>query len=405
MKPDPKQGLAEIWPRVRAEIAQARQRELTRRKVMRIGAALGLLVLGAVVVMMQFRAGNPAPPAQLWGFQPWHMAGINPAIGISEDYPLDRGKRIFVVQGQGDQQRLVCLEKRTGAKRWTSPFAFSDCRLAADDERVYLLADTGSGEWTCTALKAQNGETLWTGAAGRPAGAAFSALTIGSHGLCWTEGNRLVMRDPATGGRRWTKTLDSSRVLSSPVELADSLYVGTGDQLRALDPKNGDLLWSCQLRGGGVLGLKRPLLKGRAGRIFCALPGSSAGGTLNCIDANTHELLWTQETEAPTRLDVCENEIFVRSQSLSAFEARTGQALWQVSAGGCGTVSFSGNRVYLVNATERGLVLALDGRTGKQLWTQPVAGSCNGIVVSGPVGFLSGNDRILYAFRLHARSS
>jgi glucose dehydrogenase len=86
---------------------------------------------------------------------------------------------------------------------------------------------------------------------------------------------------------------------------------------------------------------------------------------------------------------------------LLAFDARTGQPLWQAPAGGCGTLSFEGNRVYLVDAKERSRVLALDAATGSQVWTRAMAASCNGIIVTGGMGILSGNDHTLYAFALN----
>jgi len=49
-------------------------------------------------------------------------------------------------------------------------------------------------------------------------------------------------------------------------------------------------------------------------------------------------------------------------------------------------------------------VLVLDGATGRRLEARPIAGSCNGIVVSGCMGFIGSNDGDLYAFPVRNRS-
>jgi outer membrane protein assembly factor BamB len=94
---------------------------------------------------------------------------------------------------------------------------------------------------------------------------------------------------------------------------------------------------------------------------------------------------------------VADGRLYARSRELDALDAVTGRALWSVPIGGCGGLSFDEGTVYAVDADSRGRMVALDDRTGRPLWHRDLAGSCNGIVVSGGMGFLSGNNGRLHA--------
>jgi outer membrane protein assembly factor BamB len=282
---------------------------------------------------------------------------------------------------------------------------FAKCRLAADNQRVYLMANGRDGNWICAALSAKNGATLWTQPASETPAGPPSTLTLLRNGLCWSEGNRVVLREPATGRLLWSRTVGRGGLLSAPVQQGTTLFTAALDQLHALNPRTGDVLWSQPLASHTVLAnLTRPMLEAGAGRIFCASRDDQGKGVLRCIEPATRQVLWTRETAAPLKLHFHSERLFVRTPDLNAFDTRTGRPLWQAPVGGCGTLSFRGNRVYLVDAAEKSRVLALDVVTGKQVWTHAVVASCNGIVVTGHYGILSGNDRTLYTFDLNDQS-
>jgi outer membrane protein assembly factor BamB len=398
---DPNSGLDRIWPGVRAEIESARRKQAFRRKATRVAAVSCLVVAVGAVALIGFKVAVP----EVWAFHPWQLQDISSEIGVSADYPLTRGKHIFVVHGHGDHQHIACIEKRTGAMLWTNATSFSKCRLAADGQRVYVLASTQGANWICAALNARNGTTLWSQPSSQTPAAPPSTLTVLRAGLCWSEGNRVVLREPATGRLVWSKPVGSGGLLSAPVQQGTALFTASLDTFYALSLGTGEVLWSQPLADRTPLAaFSRPMLEAGDSRIYYASRDGQGKGVLRCIETGTRKVLWTQGTEVPVKLHFHGERVFVRSQDLNAFDARTGQPLWQVAVGGCGTLSFRGDRVYLVDAAERSRVLALDGGTGKQVWTQTVAGSCNGIIVTGRMGILSGNDRTLYAFALNEQS-
>ena len=271
-----------------------------------------------------------------------------------------------------------------------------------DNQRVYVLATGQDGHWISAALSAKNGATLWTQPASETPSGPPSTITVLRDGLCWSEGNQVVLRNPATGRLVWSRTVGSGGLLSAPVQQGTTLFTASLDTFHALNPHTGEVLWSLPLANRTVLaGLTRPLLEAGAGRIFCASRNDQGKGVLRSIAPDTRRILWTQETAVPVKLHFHGERLFVRTPDLNAFDARTGRPLWQAPVGGCGTLSFHADRVYLVDAAERSRVLALDAVTGKQVWTHAVAASCNGIVVTGQMAILSGNDHTLYAFALN----
>lgn len=397
-------GLEAIWGGVQAEIESARRRRRYGRFIARTGAALGVLAVltGAFLLSSKPRGGQETA----WGFSPWQVRDISGATGISADYPLARGKQIFVVQGSEGRQHVACIGKRSGQLEWANPLEFSHCRLAADDARVYLLAHTEGGRWVCAALNARSGETVWQQAANQTAGGSPSTLAVLRGAVCWSEGDQVTLRDGATGNLIWRKALGGGRLLSAPVEQGEAVYVASTDEFHALSRQTGELLWSEKLgERSGLAGFIRPLLEADGGRVYCASRNRQGNGTLCCLETDTRKVRWTRETEAPIKLHVSGGQVFVRAQDLKTFDARTGQALWEVAVGGCGTLSFSAKRVYLVDKAEKGRVVALDRATGKRVWNHAAAPSCNGIVVSGRMGILSGNDRTLYVFAINEQSS
>jgi len=390
-------GLDKIWPGVRAEIESARRKQAFRRRAVRVAATVCLPLAVALIVVF----GLPLL-AQSWAFHPWQLQGISSETGVSADYPLARGKQIFVVHGQGDRQHIACVTKRSGAVVWTNALNFSKCRLAVDNQRVYVLANGQGGHWICAALSAKNGATLWTQPTSETPSGPPSTITVLRDGLCWSEGSRVVLRDAATGALFWSRTIGSGGLLSAPVQQGRTLFTASLDTFHALNPHTGEVFWSLPLADRTVLAaLTRPMLEAGAGRVFCASRNDHGKGVLRSIAPDTREILWTRETAAPVKLHFHGERLFVRTPDLDAFDARTGQPLWQAPVGGCGTLSFEGNRVYLVDAKERSRVLALDAATGSQVWTRAMAASCNGIVVTGQMGILSGNDQTLYAFALN----
>ncbi|MCX6909843.1 MAG: PQQ-binding-like beta-propeller repeat protein [Verrucomicrobia bacterium] len=396
-------GLDAIWPRVSAEIESERRKAVRRQRALR-RMALGVGALAATgVVFMAVARTWPFGTEGRGATDSWQLADVSLSADNRSEYPLVRGRRVFAVRGQGDRQRVVCIEKLTGAVLWESGLHFQECRLAADERRVYVLARPDGTAWRCAALEAAGGKMLWSRDEELLSKQPPLTLAVVPGGVCWVRKGELVLRDCETGAPKWRASFNANEILSTPVEHRVTIFIASRSKLHAVNAATGEHLWSRALAGNAVvLAPLPPFLKASDGRLLIAFRGGTARGVLQCVDPDTHDVLWTRETPVPVNLDADAEHVYLRSQALGAYDTRTGALLWTANVGGCGPLAFDDGRVYLADPKSRYSLLALDARMGKPVWRRSAVVSCGGIVVSGKIGFVSGNDGRLRAVVLDA---
>ena len=398
MEEQPQTQLDRIWPAVQAEIESARRRETIRRRVPRIASVLVLCLLGAGAAWYCNR--RPGTPSSC-PCRPWEFRDVTPIVGACHKYPLISGKNVYVVRGAGRKQHVACLNKHSGELAWESDLTFSTCRLTADDRRLYILAKHHGQTWTCTALHAKDGRPLWSRTDETTPGTAPSIPTLLQDGLCWSVDRNLVCRDRESGDLRWQVSLNTRGCLSSPIENEQTVFVASVNELYALEPADGTVLWTCRFSHSSAGGrFLRPILAGGPGRIVVAAGKARGPGGLWCVATDTRELLWRRDIHVPSRLQMEKEHVLVRSGGLYAFNAVTGSVMWSALVDGCGFVSFADDRIYAVAGEDRARLVTFNRRSGGEIGNLPVMASCNGIVVSGGMGFMSGNDGRLRAIPL-----
>jgi outer membrane protein assembly factor BamB len=385
-------GFDRIWPRVSAEIESERKKAGRRRSVLRLGAVAAGIACMAAAGTWLFEMSERGTGDS------WQLADVSLAADNRSEYPLVRGPRVFAVRGHGGGQRVVCIGKVTGAVFWESGLQFQECRLAADERRVYVLARADGAAWQCAALDAASGKMLWSRGDALSSKQPPLALAALRAGLCWIQKGELILRDSETGAPKWRATFGVNEVLSTPVEQHGILFTASRSKLQALNAATGAHLWSRSLANdAAVLAPLPPFLKAADGRLLLAFRSGAARGILQCVNPNTRDVLWSRETPAPVNLDADSEHVYLRSQTLGAYDARSGALLWTANVGGCGPLAFDAGRVYLADPKGRSSLLALDTRVGRPVWRRSVVASCGGIVISGKVGFVSGNDGRLRA--------
>jgi outer membrane protein assembly factor BamB len=396
-------GFDRIWPRVSAEIESERRKAARRRQAVRRTAA-GLGVLGAVGFMFLAVAKIWLPaPDDVGASDSWQVADVSPTADHRSEYPLVRDRGVFAVRRDGGRQHVVCIEKLTGNVLWKSGLSFQECRLAADERRVYVLARMSAAEWLCAALEAQSGKTVWSRDDPRATPQAPSTLTVMPSGVCWTRKGELVLQDCETGDLNWSASVGANETLSAPVEHNGTVFAASRSKLYALSSGTGDRLWHRTLANdSAVFAPLTPFLKTAAGKLLVASRHAAGGGLLQCVDPDTKDVLWTRETPAPINLHADADRVYLRSEALAAYDVRTGSVLWKAKVGGCGPVAFQDGRVYLADPKGRYGLLALDARSGKPVWRHSTVASCGGIVINGETGFVSGSDGRLHAVVLGA---
>jgi len=414
MTDDQKPGLDSIWPDVESEIRSARRRE-RRKRITRRAALLAALAFTTATAMRKSSAPSPRPdtatrPAPLPAItacdcRSWQITDVAPAVGIATHYPLVRDRRVFAVRGPEESRRIVCLDKRNGSLLWDCALPLSDCRLASDEKTLYALVRITDGAWRCIAFASATGEKLWDKPEGPFPLVPPSTLTTHADGVCWTQGNCVMCRNKATGELLWKQQVSDDSLLSAPETHGNLVLVASHGNFFALNASDGRTVHSHRLTrkttGSPFAG---PILTLHGSDVFVASRSTAGKSTVWRIRPDTGEVIWKRRVQSPRAMLVSENQVCLRSAELSVLDRHTGKPLWRASIGGCGTVSAREGRIYLADAEDRSRVLVLDGATGRRLAARATAGSCNGIVVDGCMGFLSGNDGSLYAFPIRNRS-
>jgi len=394
-------GLDSIWPRVSAEIESERRKAVRRRQTLRRTTA-GLGVLGVAGLAFVAMTGLwTSAPNDDGATDSWQVEDVSPTADNRSEYPLVRGCGVFALRREGDRQHVVCIEKLTGHVLWKSELKFHECRLAADERRVYALARADGADWLCAALEARSGETIWSRGDDRANPHPPSMLSVTPAGVCWTRKGELVLRDCETGDLKWSASLGANEILSATVEQDGTVFAASRSKLYALHSDTGRCLWSRTLANdSAAFAPFPPFLKASAGKLLVASRRAAGGGLLQCVDPGTRDVLWTRETPAPINLHADADRVYLRSQALAAYETRTGTPLWTAKVGGCGPLAFQDGRVYLADPKGRYSLLALDARSGKPVWRHSTVASCGGIVINGETGFVSGSDGRLHAVAL-----
>lgn len=200
-----------------------------------------------------FREGArpPATPATAWATE---LPG-----SASASAPVLADGTVYVVDGDGT---LRALDARNGSERWAADAGTGPIREAptVTDDGVLVAGESG------TALYAE-ADVRWT-----TDHAAVASAVVGEHAYVPTEAELLAL-DPADGSVNWRAPFDGpvsrpalgrdgvyvaaprlvalsptgerrwgggpERLLSFPV-VADAVYAGNDDHLRAFDPTGGE---------------------------------------------------------------------------------------------------------------------------------------------------------------------
>ncbi|MEY7849331.1 PQQ-binding-like beta-propeller repeat protein [Natrarchaeobius sp. A-rgal3] len=190
-----------------------------------------------------------------------------------------------------------------------------------------------------------------------------------------TDRGNLYALEADTGRRRWVlETVEPTD--SAPVVTRERVCFGTsGGTVRAADPATGDELWETDLPAP----LTTPLSRSD-GRLYA---GHEDG--LSALEAETGELVWTYETDAPVagtpaidddrEWDGARVFVGTEDETAVAVDAEAGEECWTVPTDGAvtGGPTVADGRVYV--ADDGGTLLALGGDTGQTWFTYQVRGS------------------------------
>lgn len=262
--------------------------------------------------------------------------------GIVLSRPAVAGDTVYV---GSDDRYLYALAASDGSLRWRTP---CDGPVRSGpvvlDDVVYV----GSDDHRVHALAARDGTRLWSYETGRPIGSApiiwDGVLYVGS------DDHHVYALNARDGSLAW-RHKTGERIPTAPAVANGIVYVASEDQfLYALDARSGKLRWRFQYGGGrsspvvvdgivyvGSGGLGR--YQERASK-----PALFEQGNVWALRAGDGKLLWRYYlgTLSAAATPVIANGVVVVSASgfsspsytgIHAFDAKSGQLLWQSPAG------------------------------------------------------------------------
>jgi outer membrane protein assembly factor BamB len=434
-----------IVPRPEAEqIARQRRRQLWRRRLLHIAAALALLGGATTWALGAFLDLGFPPPSATTGLG----ASLEPhAWAQIRRTPESSG---FTPQAPPFPHRVAWTH------RTAKPLPAAPAVVAP---HVYLT--TGDGR--ALALEHRTGRPVWEFATGALSGS--TPAVAGDLAVVAVRPGRLVALDRHTGVLRWETSMRSP-IVASPVVVDGTLYIGATDKrLYALDVATGRQRWAFTTRdwivsavahaGDRVVvasqdsllhvvsaasGRRRLVYETGKGRHIGAGPAvqgdriyfCSVGGRVWAIDlqATTYPLeralffwrsqlyLWGFLAHAPVQKGsvwsrrvggdvrhtpaLAHDRVYVttRQGGVVALDAATGRERWHTDLGVEITAAPTAAGTTVLIGTQPGLVFGLDAHTGAVLWDFATQGTIAGSpIVAGDTMYVASHDGALYAVR------
>jgi outer membrane protein assembly factor BamB len=221
---------------------------------------------------------------------------------------------------------------------------------------VYI--DTQNG---LCAYVAANGTNLWCAGNNYLPDAPSGAAVVDGIAYFGSALGSVFAIDAATGAQLWSAPISSDNAASSPAVPNGVVYIN-GDGLFAFDAKTGAQLWSSSITDG----TSSPAVAG--GVVYCS------GRVLAAFNATTGAVLWSASPGGP--LSILGDSPAVANGIVYIGASVTGQ-----------------------HGSSSGVLYALKARTGKVVWSTPVAsGITSSPAIANGVVYVGSDDGTLYAF-------
>lgn len=295
----------------------------------------------------------------------------------SRSAPLVMDGRVYVFhgygEGLGEQERLVCVDEKTGKKLWEyeERVYHADivsnrlgwASMAADAATSYVYAHTTSGNLVCLD---KAGKMVWerqlteefgrvTGYGGRIVSPIFDSglVIVGMLNSSWGDqargANRFIAFDGKTGDVVWINdtglplrvTYQSNPVVAVINGQRLMIAGGSDGALHAFKVRSGERVWSYSFSGGAVN--PSPVVDGNF--VYCAHgeenTDSNQIGRVICVDASKIDpatkkpkLVWEYSRGQRFGLSspaIANGVLYMPEDSgeLYAFDAKTGKVLWK----------------------------------------------------------------------------
>lgn len=305
--------------------------------------------------------------------------------------------------GQGNDRR----------HRITADPVVADGRVYTLDSRARVSAHTTAGKtlWARDLTPAsENADEGSGGGLAVAAGTVFASSGFGT----------LTALEAATGKVRWVQDLEAA-VSGAPTVHEGVVYLVTRNAVGwAIDAANGRILWQAigATSESGISGGSAPAIAGSqvvfplpSGQLVAAAIDSGAQTWVASVTSQRLRRAFSRFSELTAAPTVAGGVVYAGNHSgrASAFDAGTGESIWDIDAGGLNPVWVAAGSVFLVS--ENNLLMRLDAATGEAIWARELPNFTRGRIARrkaifahyGPVLaggrlLLASNDGLLRQF-------
>jgi outer membrane protein assembly factor BamB len=403
----------EVRSAVDGEIRRANYRNLVWRMIPAIGSVAACLVFFFAGWWMWIASGSRIEPIlaqdvpqrskiRVSGapslLEAWQHKSTPSTPGSMADEVVVHGQNMYLLKGQDRRSYVAALDTRSGRQKWLSDIR-SCGYLLADDSRVYCLSQSSQEKFDLIALDATDGTLLWKHQKehAEKLQSPCRPTLLPEGRICWTADRTVHVLGRIDGNPIWTRSMPDVGVLSAAVAIDDSLYVANAFGLYCLDAETGDESW--RLACGDVRSsIDRPMLAAANRGIYASMSLGLRGSRLFCMDVAKREILWSRIMDSAARLDAVGDVLYLRDQNIRALEGATGRMLWSCPAEGCNPVTYAEGLAYFVDSRAKGRLVALDRYTGARVWELPGVKSCDAFIKVDGTAFLKTPDGFVHAF-------
>ena len=403
-----------IHSAVKAEIRSIALRSLLWRIIAITGSAAACLLLAFVIRQVWISSGKqeghvvtknlskeplsralstPGAPSIL---EAWRYRSTPSVPGSMADGVVVHGQNMYLLQEHDRQRFVAALDIKTGKQKWLS--GIHSCGyLLADDSRVYCLSPSEAGKFDLFALDTASGKSLWkypqqyTEQQQSPC----RPILLSGGRICWTTNKTVHMIICATGKSLWTHTISDGGLLSAVAVVNNDLYVTNSFGFYCLNAATGNESW--RLDCGVMSSRNRPLLAAADGEIYASFSPGFSTSKLICMETTGRRIRWSKTVSHATHLYAIDNMLYLRNQNIQALDGTTGRLLWSCPATGCNPVTYTEGLAYFVDSSSQGCLVALNRYTGYKVWELGGMKSCNAFIKVDGTGFLKSQDGIVYA--------
>ncbi|HUO80179.1 MAG TPA: PQQ-binding-like beta-propeller repeat protein [Steroidobacteraceae bacterium] len=286
-------------------------------------------------------------------------------VGGTPSYAVIAAGLVFVTVGVTGGTEILALDQANGAPVWGPIIVSGQANAAYDNGTLFVLNATIGSAGLLQALDASTGNRKWSVALtsqywfDTPPTAADGMVYTGAAG----EGGTVYAVNQTNGALVWTQSVANGSG-SSPAVTATGVYVSYPCQTYDLDPASGAAVWTnstgCDGGGGGTPVVANGVLYSPNGF------GSYSGMT---FDAQAGTLAGSYLADGPPAFTGTTG-YYLQSGTLRAVTNANNMVQWSFAGDGTLTSSPIVVNQYVFIGSSSGMLYALDGATGQQVWAQ-----------------------------------